>query len=79
MTLEALGTFIKKERKVRWTQLEIAAFANLNVNTIKKIEAGFIEEVGIKKVDEILDLLGYEIEVRPKGRPATLEELSHEA
>ena len=40
-----------------------------------KIENGFIDEVGIKKVETILDLLGVEFALRPKGRPKTLEEL----
>ena len=36
---------------------------------------GIIEEVGIKKVAILLDLLGMELSLRPKGRPKTLEEL----
>ncbi|QNM93274.1 helix-turn-helix domain-containing protein [Aliarcobacter cryaerophilus] len=43
--------------------------------TISKIENGFIDEVGIKKIEVILDLLGVEFSLRPKGRPRTLEEL----
>ncbi|WP_265735140.1 hypothetical protein [Aliarcobacter cryaerophilus] len=40
-----------------------------------KIENCFIDEVGIKKIEVILDLLGVEFSLRPKGRPRTLEEL----
>lgn len=41
-------------------------------------KCGFIEEVGIKKVEIILDLLGYEFFLREKGRPKILEELQDE-
>ena len=36
------------------------------------------ESVGIKKVEILLDLLGVEFALRPKGRPKTLEELQNE-
>ena len=42
------------------------------------MENGFNDEVGIKKVETILDLLGYEFSIRLKNRPRTLEELQEE-
>jgi len=75
--LKELGVLIAKERKLKpWTQKEMAQYAGINVNTLKKIEAGFEEEVGMLKTVEVLELLGFEILVRPKGRPLTLEELN---
>ena len=50
-------------------------FSGVTKRTISKIENGFIDEVGIKKVEIILDLLGYEFSLRVKDRPKTLEEL----
>jgi hypothetical protein len=42
------------------------------------MENGFSDEVGIKKVETILDLLGYEVSIRLKDRPRTLDELQEE-
>ena len=53
-------------------------YSNITKRTISKIENGFIDEVGIKKVEFILELLGYEFSIRLKGMPKTLEELRDE-
>ncbi|MCK9338197.1 MAG: helix-turn-helix domain-containing protein [Arcobacteraceae bacterium] len=79
MTLEQLGNEIKLLRKEKkYSQDDMEQYSGITKRTISKIENGFIDEVGIKKVDVILDLLGYELSIRPKGRPKTLEELQNE-
>lgn len=79
MTLEQLGVEIKALRKYnKYSQQDMEQFSGTTKRTISKIENGFIDEVGIKKVDTILDLLGYELSIRPKARPKTLEELQDE-
>ncbi|MDY0328212.1 MAG: helix-turn-helix domain-containing protein [Arcobacteraceae bacterium] len=79
MTLEQLGNEIKLLRKEKkYSQDDLEQYSGITKRTISKIENGFIDEVGIKKVDVILDLLGYELSIRPKGRPKTLEELQNE-
>ncbi len=79
MKLKELGIQIKKLRKEKsWSQDKLEEYSSITKRTISKIENGFIDEVGIKKVDMILDLLGYEISIRPKNRPKTLEELQDE-
>ena len=79
MTLEKLGREIKRLRKESgWSQADLQKYSRITQRTISKIENGFIEEVGIKKVENILDLLGVEFSLRPKGRPRTLEELQDE-
>jgi transcriptional regulator with XRE-family HTH domain len=76
MSLHIISHTIKTTRKAKkWTQVDIAEYSGVAINTIKKIEAGFIDEVGIKKVELILDLLELELSLRPKGRPLTLDEL----
>ena len=76
MTLEELGIEIKKLRKLKqWSQDDLEKYSNITKRTISKIENGFADEVGIKKVETILDLLGYEFSLREKGRPKTLEEI----
>ena len=79
MTLEELGKQIKTLRKEKaWSQDDLEQYSGITKRTISKIENGFIDEVGIKKVEIILDLLGMEFSLRPKGRPRTLEELQNE-
>ena len=79
MTLEKLGNEIKILRKSKnWSQDDMQNYSGITKRTISKIENGFIDEVGIKKVDTILDLLGVELNLRAKGRPRTLEELQNE-
>ena len=79
MTLEELGIEIKILRKEkRWSQDDMEKYSGITKRTISKIENGFIDEVGIKKVETILDLLDMEFALRAKGRPKTLEELQNE-
>ncbi len=79
MDLIQLGHTIKILRKEhKWSQDDLEQYSGITKRTISKIENGFIDEVGIKKVEFILDLLGYEFSVRQKGFPKTLEELQDE-
>jgi transcriptional regulator with XRE-family HTH domain len=79
MTLEELGKEIKTLRKnKKYSQDDMEQYSGITKRTISKIENGFIDEVGIKKVETLLDLLGVEFALRPKGRPKTLEELQNE-
>lgn len=79
MKLDELGKEIKLLRKEKnWSQDDLEKYSGITKRTISKIENGFIDEVGIKKVEIILDLLGVEFSLRLKGRPKTLEELQNE-
>lgn len=79
MTLQELGFEIKNLRKQnKYSQDDMENFSGITKRTISKIENGFVDEVGIKKVEMILNLLGYELSLRQKGRPKTLEELQDE-
>lgn len=79
MNLQELGFEIKTLRKQKgWSQDTMEQYSGITKRTISKIENGFIDEVGIKKVETILDLLGVELHLRAKGRPKTLEELEDE-
>ena len=79
MKLDKLGKEIRLLRKEKnWSQDDLEKHSGITKRTISKIENGFIDEVGIKKVEIILDLLGVEFSLRPKGRPKTLEELQNE-
>lgn len=79
MNLSELGKEIQLLRKSKkWSQNDLEQYSGITKRTISKIENGFIDEVGIKKIELILDLLGHEFSIRPKGRPKTLEELQNE-
>ena len=79
MNLFELGQEIKKMRQEKkWSQDTLEKYSGITKRTISKIENGFVDEVGIKKVNTILDLLDMELSLRPKGRPRTLEELQDE-
>ena len=79
MKLDDLGKEIKVLRKEKnWSQDDLEKYSGITKRTISKIENGFIDEIGIKKVELILDLLGMEFSIRPKNRPKTLEELQDE-
>ena len=79
MNLSELGYEIKKLRQEKkWSQDTLEQYSGITKRTISKIENGFIDEVGIKKVVTILDLLEMELALRPKARPRTLEELQDE-
>ena len=79
MNLSELGYEIKKLRQEKkWSQDTLEQYSGITKRTISKIENGFMDEVGIKKVGTILDLLDMELSLRPKGRPRTLEELQNE-
>jgi len=79
LDLQNLGYELKKLRhEKKWSQDTLEQYSGITKRTISKIENGFMEEVGIKKVAILLDLLGVEFSLRPKGRPKTLEELQNE-
>jgi len=79
LTLLELGQEIKKLRQhKKWSQDTLEQYSGITKRTISKVENGFVDEVGIKKVATLLELLGMELSLRPKGRPKTLDELQEE-
>lgn len=76
MSLNHLSqTIIEARKKKGWNQTEAAKYSGISLNTYRRMEDGFVEEVGITKVSEVLELFGLEMVLREKGRPLTLEEL----
>jgi transcriptional regulator with XRE-family HTH domain len=74
-----IGEKIKTERKRRKvTQKQIAAALGMSHATISQIEAGIVQDIGIRKLIRILDFLGLEISIRVAGAPPTLDELREE-
>ena len=66
----------RKEKKL--TQAQLAGLAGISRKTLGEIETGTVVDVGIRKVERVLEILGLELTVRPFGAPPTLEELQRE-
>ena len=66
----------RKERKL--TQAQLAALVGISRKTLGQIEAGTVVDIGIRKVERVLEVLGLELTLRPLGAPPTLEELQRE-
>jgi transcriptional regulator with XRE-family HTH domain len=74
-----IGKEIRQARKARkLTQLHVATALGMSRTTIGQIESGKVQDIGVRKLIRILELLGLELRVRPAGRPPTLEELREE-
>ena len=79
MELHEMSQFIQHARKEKnYTQTEFSKLCGLSTRTLATMESGFDNDVGIYKVLMVLDALGYELDVRPKNRPLTLDELNRQ-
>ena len=74
-----IGENIRKERKhQKISQGNLAKTLGMSRSTISQIEAGIVQDIGIRKLIRILDHLGLELRVRPAGAPPTLDELKEQ-
>ena len=66
MILSELGKTIKTLRQQKGLSQEILAQeANISRATLSKLENGYIANISIVTVNQILSLLGYEIDIKP--------------
>ena len=65
---------LRKERKL--TQAALAAKLHMSRATLSGIENDTVAEVGIRKVESILNALGYTLTVEPINRRPTLDQVS---
>lgn len=74
-----IGEKIRSERKRRKiTQERIAKDLSMSRTTLSQIEAGIVQDVGVRKLIRVLEYLGLELRVRQAGTPPTLDELREE-
>jgi transcriptional regulator with XRE-family HTH domain len=66
MILSELGKTIKSLRQQKGiSQESLSAQANISRATLSKLENGYIANISIVTVNQILSLLGYEIDIKP--------------
>lgn len=74
--MDKLGPLIRILRKKEGlSQTQLAERHGMSRATISGIENNTIPEVGIRKVEAILEGLGYELTATPKRRRKNLDEL----
>ncbi len=77
--LFAIGQQIRSERKRRkLSQENLPKLLKMSRTTISQIESGTVQDIGIRKVIRILEVLGLELRVRSARTPPTLDELREE-
>ena len=68
MILLELGKTIKSLRKQKGlSQENLAKLSGISRATLSKLENGYIANMSIVTVDQVLSLLGYEIEIKPSN------------
>ncbi len=67
---------LRKEQKI--TQEELATDLNISRATIGNLENAKTIDIGFKKVLQIVDYLGFELNIKTKSPFPTLEELQDE-
>ncbi|KEQ17834.1 helix-turn-helix transcriptional regulator [Endozoicomonas numazuensis] len=73
--LEKLGELIRTHRKQKkWSQQQLAQLSGLDRTTIGALERDDYSDIGIRKVQRILEVLGLTLSVKPYGLP-DLDEL----
>ncbi|MDI6726423.1 MAG: helix-turn-helix transcriptional regulator [Smithellaceae bacterium] len=74
-----IGQQIRQVRKKRnISQAHLAKALGMSRTTLGQIENGTVQEIGVRKLIRVLEILELELRVRPAGSPPTLEELREE-
>ncbi|HEY6527533.1 MAG TPA: helix-turn-helix transcriptional regulator [Cellvibrionaceae bacterium] len=79
MALDQLGQHIKTLRKERnWSQQHLAEMAGLDRTTLGMLERNSYTDIGIRKVQRVLELLDKTLVIANAGLP-TLDDLQQQA
>lgn len=75
-TLNEIGQELARLRKdSRLTQAQAARRAGIGLSSLARFEAGLASEFGLRKLLAVLDVLGYELRLVPRGHSRTLEDI----
>ena len=73
--LEEISELIRTQRKKKkWSQQQLAQLTGLDRTTIGALERDDYSDIGIRKVQRVLEVLGLTLSVKPYGLPS-LDEL----
>ncbi|UYM15873.1 helix-turn-helix transcriptional regulator [Endozoicomonas euniceicola] len=73
--LEDISELIRSQRKKKkWSQQQLAQLAGLDRTTIGALERDDYSDIGIRKVQRVLEVLGLTLSVKSYGLPS-LDEL----
>ena len=71
LNLQGVGHEIRRARRARGlTQAQLAAGARITRTTLNQLENGLIKDLGIRKVQAVLEQLGLALVVEPSQRKA---------
>ncbi|MGB9090333.1 MAG: helix-turn-helix transcriptional regulator [Pseudomonas farsensis] len=74
--MESIGLTIRELRKQKGlTQAALASLVGMSRSTISSIENNTIAEIGIRKVEAILNVFGYTLTAIAQRRRPTLDQL----
>ena len=76
MSIEELGQTIRRLRREQGlTQAELAAQTGISRATVSGIENNTVLELGIRKYEKILNVLGHTLTRKPRASRPTLDDL----
>ena len=79
MDFKAIGTFLVNQRKLQHISQEtLASDLEFSRATISSLENSNQGDIGLKKVLQVIDYLGFEISIKEKSPFPTFEELKDE-
>ena len=68
MILSEIGNKIKSLRKEkRISQEALAKRVGISRNTLSKLENGYIANISIVTLDRVLNVLGYQLDIKPNN------------
>lgn len=74
-----LGQVIREARlHKRLTQVEAAQAAGLHPATVSSLERGQMPDIGVRKLNALLEVVGLELSIHPCGHIRTLDDIAKE-
>ncbi len=79
MDLTEIGAAFKEaRRRSRRTQAELAAALGMSRATLSALESGRCEEIGVRKLTGLLELVGLQLDVAPRKARPTIDDIRAE-